>query len=92
MRPQLIQCSSCHAQIYMVKTEKGNNMPIDAKPVADGNIIFVEPPGWTPGDDKVAHVLHKDEVAPDGVLRWVSHFATCTSPKAHRRRKAKQSN
>ena len=81
MSPPLVLCSSCQAQIYIVDTELGKRMPIDAKPRDDGNIIFI---------DKKAHVLHKGEEAPDGKLRWVSHFATCTKPKKHRRTLARR--
>lgn len=76
LRP--VPCKTCHAQVYWVETETGKRMPVDAKPVEDGNIIFV---------NKKAHVLRLGETPEPDVKRWVSHFVTCPQRKEHRRRK-----
>ncbi len=78
MSPTITKCRSCHAQVYWVETELGKKMPVDAKSVPDGNIIFV---------DKKAHVLKAGEVPDEGVKRWVSHFVTCIHAKQHRKGK-----
>lgn len=77
MGAQLARCRSCGANIYWVKTESGKSMPVDAMPVPDGNIIFI---------DERAHVLKKDhEPIEEGQNRYVSHFVTCKYADKHRR-------
>lgn len=76
--PQLAVCRSCAAQIYWVVTEHGKKMPVDAKPVENGNIIFV---------NKQAHVLRAGEQVEQGVHRWISHYATCPQASSHRKAK-----
>ena len=76
--PLLSQCSSCKKHIYWVVTESGKKMPVDHPSTADGNIIFI---------NRLAHVLHKGEVVPDGVKRWTSHHATCPKAESHRKGK-----
>ena len=68
-------CSSCSAQIFWAKTTAGKAMPIDAKPVEDGNV-------WLDAN-QVASV--GKPVA--GSLRYVSHFATCKNAAKHRKGK-----
>lgn len=71
-------CRSCKALVYWVVTESGKNMPVDAIPHPDGNIIFI---------DRLAHVLKADEQPPEGAKRWKSHFATCVNASSHRKKK-----
>ena len=77
-------CRSCAAEIRWVYTESGARMPIDALPTADGNLIV--------DNHGVAHVITLPLVGPPaaGRARYVSHFATCNSPLAHRRRATKR--
>jgi hypothetical protein len=88
MNSPLIVCRSCRARIFFALTEKGRRMPIDAKPTKDGNVQVIERSGQTP----VARVLGKHplelmrEMHPNRPL-YTSHFATCTSAAAHRKRK-----
>ena len=77
------RCRSCGAEILWVRTERGNKMPLDAKPV--------------PGDGRNLFVL-RDRNSPEGPLaiaawglnpyedpHYVSHFATCPNAAQHRR-------
>lgn len=73
-----IPCKSCLAPIFIVDTPKGKKMPLDAKPVEDGNIVII---------NKEAHCLKAGEQVEPGTIRWKCHWATCTKPAQHRRRK-----
>lgn len=77
--PLLTQCTTCKKHIYWVVTENGKKMPVDHPSTPDGNIIFI---------NRLAHVLHKGEVVPDGVKRWTSHHATCPQGDSHRKGKS----
>lgn len=71
-------CRSCGAQIFFARTEKGRRMPIDAEPVAGGNLsLILGPP----------HLAEVRVVEVDGMNRYVSHFATCPQSAAHRKGK-----
>jgi len=61
-------CRSCNAAIFWARSEYGKRTPIDAAPHPEGNLVVV---GGT------ARVLRKGQAAPEGVLRYRSHFATC---------------
>lgn len=79
-------CASCKAPITWTLTENGKRMPIDAEPVAEGNIEIVGETRRHLADGgtettPVIRVLKKGEgdtlpglSAPS---RYVSHFATC---------------
>ena len=69
-------CRSCGAKIIWVKTEKGKDMPIDAEPVPDGNIVM---------STGKAHVVKKDETFLTGTKFYKSHFATCPHAAQHRK-------
>lgn len=71
-------CRSCGAPVVWGVTEKGRRMPLDAEPVAWGNIELDEESGRL-------RVLAGDEPRLSG-KRYISHFATCPEAKAHRRR------
>jgi hypothetical protein len=68
-------CRSCEALIVWTLTEKGKRMPVDAEPVAGGNLrldherpvhsFVVEP-----------SLLDELDTTDDG-KRYVSHFSTC---------------
>jgi hypothetical protein len=74
-------CRSCNAPVLWVATATGKQMPIDAIPVPDGNIIL--------DTDRIAHVLPDAAQPPPDVLRYVSHFATCPNATQHRRREGR---
>jgi hypothetical protein len=65
-------CSSCKRQIFWAKTTKGGKMPLDLKPVRNGNIDLV---------DGVVHVVKPDPTKD----RHVSHFSTCPNGALHRK-------
>jgi len=69
------RCGSCGAPIVWAHNVYGKREPIDAAPVAGGNIVLVglgEPP-------------RAEHVKP-GVGTHVSHFATCPDARKWRRR------
>ncbi len=92
----MTRCSSCGAQIEWAVTERGAPMPVDAKPVPDGNILLSHRRG---GEPPVAVYQRPDDIAklraqhahrapdtgegPFGL--FVSHFATCPQAARHRR-------
>ena len=80
-KPLLAKCRSCKKPIFWVVTEQGNKMPVDSQSTADGNIIFI---------NRLAHVLRKDEVVPEGEKRWISHYATCPQAAEHRKKGKKE--
>jgi hypothetical protein len=63
-------CSSCGALIFWARTTRGNRIPIDANPVANGNLRL---------DGVEAHVV------PIGQGTHVSHFANCPNAGKHRK-------
>lgn len=80
-------CTSCKAAIVWAETVAGNRMPLDAGPNPDGNVIAV---GHT-GEHMVVKVGTAEELAATPAdRRYLSHFATCTHPDRHRRRKPKR--
>lgn len=68
-------CRSCKARIRWVKTEHGKQMPVDAEPVAGGNIEL---------HDGVARIVSPNPL----VRRYISHFATCPDARSHRKANA----
>ena len=75
---KLASCRSCGAEILWVKMESGKNMPVDADPVDDGNLLV----DW---NALLAHVIPKG--ADYSGLRFKSHFSTCPNAKQHRKPK-----
>lgn len=81
------RCRSCQARIvWTTNVSSGRRMPVDADPVAGGNVVLV-----SGNDGPEARVLTKDELArraprldgkPD---LHVSHFATCAQAKDWRK-------
>ncbi len=68
-------CRSCPAPVRWEKTTSGKWIPLDAEPVADGNIVL---------ERGRARVLAADEQVGHGVRRFKSHFATCPNAAKHR--------
>lgn len=57
-------CRSCGAEIiWVVAAASGKRMPIDAEPVAGGNLVL--------NGDQVVYV------EPTDAARYISHFVTC---------------
>lgn len=81
----LAVCKSCKAPVIWAETSAGKRMPIDATPVADGNLRLMHGPGS-------GKVLVITGAPPEGSEepRFVSHFSTCPEAVRFRReRKAK---
>ena len=81
-------CNSCGAQIQWVETEAGKSMPIDAEPVANGNLIKSHSVDRTYRGRRrsvtvVAYIGPAEETAKE---RFVSHFATCPHRDHHRKK------
>lgn len=74
-------CRSCEAPIRWVETVKGRPMPLDAEPVADGNVT-IETSGERRGPVAVVH--GKSDPVPDGTPAYRSHFSTCPFASKHR--------
>lgn len=68
-------CKSCGAPVTWVLTTKGKRMPLDAVPVATGNVTVED--GYA-----TVHAAIGLFVAPGP--RYVSHFATCPQANQHR--------
>lgn len=79
---KVANCRSCGSEIVWTVTHKGKRMPVDAKPVWDGNIrLRIE------GERVVAEYPGKGHpsLLDDDRPRYVSHFATCDFADEHRR-------
>lgn len=77
------RCSSCAAPIMWAKvTRSGARIPIDADPVAGGNVRVV-------AGDRVEVLTKAEAEAAEraGVPLHVSHFATCPDAREHRKPK-----
>jgi len=78
------RCSSCNALVVFAQNPKTLiTMPIDANPVAGGNIRLTERVGGLP----LAEVVSRTLAFGRTDLR-LSHFATCPNAAAHRKRGA----
>lgn len=66
-------CKGCGAEIIWIKTEKGKNMPIDAKPI---KIYLSEQGGW----NGIRYTLI------DGHL---PHWGTCPNARAFKKKNKK---
>jgi hypothetical protein len=75
-------CRSCGEEVVWTKTAKGKNMPVDAQPVEDGNLILSR------GEDGTLRSVYVRAGATDqaGEPRYTSHFATCVHANQHRSR------
>lgn len=73
------KCRSCQQEVLWVLTINRKKMPVDPEPVADGNLILIDP--IAPGDIPMA----VNKANPD-VPGWTSHFATCPDAAEHRKR------
>lgn len=71
-------CQACGAPMLWTVTHRGERMPVDPDPRADGNIVIEL------GDDGVARSRPRDPLLDAGPFH-ASHFSTC--PEAPRFRK-----
>jgi hypothetical protein len=84
-------CRSCGASIRWAKVAtSGKSIPLDAEPVANGNLVF----RLAAGDDG-SEVIYVRAPSEGGLIgdeyagrRFISHFVTC--PNAGQHRKAKR--
>jgi hypothetical protein len=83
-------CSTCKALIVWAATEKGSAIPVDAKPVANGNLDLVAQND--PREAPIAFMLdkHGERLIGPGVkhspmLRYQSHFSSCPQADQHRK-------
>lgn len=86
--PAIDDCRSCGARIFFALTTSGKSMPIDAEPTENGNVVLAEPAEIAAalGTPRVRVVSSKNP-APEGAVRYVSHFTTCPNAAFHRRRR-----
>ena len=70
-------CSSCQAPVRWAQTEHGKRMPVDVRPVPNGNIRLIDGPTPT-----AVYLKAGEEYTG---LRYVSHFATCRFARSHRK-------
>lgn len=68
----MARCKSCDAPIVFVETAAGRKIPLNLGMVERGNIVIE-------GEPPIARVVD------DGSGKFISHFATCTKPEAHRK-------
>lgn len=74
-------CRSCGAPIIWAKTLGGLNMPLDAEPNPDGNVVLAH--GLAIVREKPSFEVRGER---EGETRHTSHFATCPFAAQHRRR------
>lgn len=72
-----IKCRACDADIFFAPTAAGKSVPLDAKPVENGNYFL--------DDGGIARVIGKGQFTLVARELYLSHFATC--PDAQRFRK-----
>jgi hypothetical protein len=63
-----------------VNSTKGGAVPLDPRPVRDGNLVFE-----VGAEKPTVRYLRKGDVVPAGTAKYKSHFATCS--EAHRFRR-----
>lgn len=72
------RCRTCKQRVRWARTERGNAIPLDPEPAANGSIRL---------DDGVAFVVPEADRAAFAGELYLSHFATCPDAAQHRRRK-----
>lgn len=76
-----VPCESCAAPVIWTTTENAKAMPVDADPVAGGNLALTAVPGQNPLS-KVLSV--RQQFGRSGLRK--SHFATCPDGPSWRKR------
>lgn len=74
-------CDSCPTPVIWCTTTRNERMPVDAAPVADGDIVLKARHGGVP----LAVVLPVAQRF--GRVLRVSHFSTCPKADQHRRKR-----
>lgn len=74
------KCKACSAPIIWAVTNTGKAIPIDAQPVANGNVVLFD----GPGSGKVLALFGKKAQAGATEL-YASHFATCPASEHFRK-------
>jgi hypothetical protein len=75
-------CRSCGAPIFWAQTEQGRRIPLDAKPVRNGNLELYVPQGKHPVVGELLTVSYREP----GQGTYRAHFATCKYADLYRRR------
>lgn len=79
-------CASCKAPIiWSLDHKTGKRCPIDAEPLAGGNIRLTEREHMPPASAVVGAAIDLFDPTDDGV-RYYSHFVTCPNAKDWRKR------
>jgi len=65
--------------MFFARTSAGKAMPIDVAPVADGNLVLIDPEG------RNVRELSPSEAREYQGLKYQSHFRVCPDAKAWRR-------
>jgi hypothetical protein len=78
------KCKACSAPILWAETSSGKKIPIDAAPVANGNVVLYD----GPGSGKLLAFTTLEARAKATEL-FQSHSASCPEPKTFRRRRPK---
>lgn len=90
---QTVACRSCGASIGFIELPSAKKMPVDPELVR----TMIHPrPGPRPGERHLVLVTERGTIVrglecsvtdggAEAVAGYVSHFATCTDPKAQRR-------
>jgi hypothetical protein len=73
-------CRGCGAAMVWCSSTKGGTVPLDPRPVSDGNLVF-EPGAEMP----TVRYLRRGDIVPAGTARYRSHFATCPEAQQFRR-------
>lgn len=89
------ECRSCSAAIIWAQTQKGKRMPVDAKPVENGNIrleermVRSEDQYGIPSYHGILTAIYEGKEQGDlfgeEIPRYVSHFVTCDDAKDWRK-------
>ncbi len=74
--PKFTECTHCGAPVVFLLAEKSGKVNIlDAEPVETGNVAII---------NRRAVYASKAAPLPEGIERYVSHFATCPNADAVR--------
>lgn len=79
IRPRFSRCRTCGASIIWAVTEHGRKIPVDAKPIAEGNLVLDE--DCFDG----LRARHVRDVEGAFEERYMTHFATCAQASKWRR-------
>jgi hypothetical protein len=81
-------CRGCGAAMVWVASTKGGKVPLDPRPVPDGNLVFESANGLgepSKAGEPTVRYLRKGDVVPSGTAKYKSHFATCPEAGQFRR-------